>query len=75
MAGPADDVRSLGQSGHGRDPANRNDLPELMIEWTKYHQFPNSRTHPVTVNRMVAGSNPARGASQINHLPQNLNLR
>jgi hypothetical protein len=28
----------------------------------------------LTVNRMVAGSNPARGASQINHLQQNLNF-
>jgi hypothetical protein len=27
-----------------------------------------------TVNRMVAGSNPARGASQINYLAKNLRI-
>jgi hypothetical protein len=70
IAGPANDVRSLGKADMAGS-CDRNDLPELMMEWTKYHQFLGTHIHPVTFNHGVEGSSPSALTNEIGH---NLNF-
>jgi hypothetical protein len=69
MAGPADDVRSLGAKRTWQGSCDRNDLPELMIEWTKHHQFGSApRLRQLTFVPKVENCENDQRADQNSHL-------